>query len=73
MLLTAAGSPLIRLIDAFNGQPKLTLNVNANKSSSLEASFTPDSKYILSGSEEGEVHVWSAESGDKVFICNMFQ
>lgn len=32
----------------------------------LEASFTPDSKFVLSGSSDGFVHFWSTEDYLKV-------
>ncbi|XP_036601312.1 WD repeat-containing protein 82-like [Trichosurus vulpecula] len=36
----------------------------------LEASFTPDSEFIIIGSEDGKVHIWNAESGRKVVVLN---
>ena len=38
-----------------------------NKSIPLEASYSPDSQFVFSGSTDGKVHVWSTESGAKVF------
>lgn len=38
--------------------------------STLEASFTPDSRYVLSGSQNGRIHVWSAETGDEVVVLD---
>lgn len=32
----------------------------------VEASFTPDSKFILCGSDDGFIHIWSAEDFLKV-------
>jgi WD40 repeat protein len=32
----------------------------------FEASFSPDSRYVLSGGDDGSVHVWSAESGGEL-------
>ena len=29
----------------------------------VEPCFTPDSRFVLCGSEDGTVHVWSAETG----------
>lgn len=36
----------------------------------LEASFTPDSQFVLSGSSDGKIHIWSAEKGNKVAVLN---
>jgi len=69
ILLSTNGS-VIRLVDAFHGNPLQTFsghvnNIN-NKSIPLEASYSPDSQYVFSGSTDGKVHVWSTESGAKV-------
>jgi len=37
-----------------------------NKGIPLEASFSPDSQFVFSGSTDGRVHAWHAESGHKV-------
>lgn len=37
-----------------------------DESLSVEASFTPDSKYVLSGSADGHIHFWSTEDFLKV-------
>lgn len=37
-----------------------------NKGIPLEASFSPDSQFVFSGSTDGQVHVWNAEKGYKV-------
>jgi len=34
----------------------------------FEASFTPDSRYVLSGGEDGAVHVWSMENGRELTV-----
>jgi COMPASS component SWD2 len=58
---------LIHLIDAFQGNPLHTLmgHVN-NKGLPLEASFSPDSQFVFSGSTDGRIHVWSAFTGYRV-------
>lgn len=33
---------------------------------SCEASYSPDSQYLFSGTNEGSIHVWDAEKGTKV-------
>ena len=37
-----------------------------DKKMALEASFSPDSQFVFSGSSDGKMHVWHAESGQKV-------
>ncbi len=44
-------------------------HVNSN-GLTLEAGFTPDSKYVLSGSQDGTVHVWSTDTGEKVAVLD---
>ena len=34
----------------------------------MEASFSPDSQFVICGSSDGKVHVWNAEKGNKVAI-----
>ena len=41
-----------------------------NSHLALEAGFTPDSSYVVSGSQDGTVHVWSAETGEKVTVLD---
>jgi len=69
-ILLSTNGTVIRLVDAFHGNPLQTFsghvnNIN-NKSIPLEASYSPDSQFVFSGSTDGRVHVWSTESGAKV-------
>ena len=32
----------------------------------LEASFSPDSQFVISGSSDGRIHIWNSENGQKV-------
>ena len=58
---------MIRLIDAFNGNSLQTFTGHSNsKAIPLEASFSPDSQYVLSGATDGRVHIWNAENGTKI-------
>ena len=53
---------LILILDAYEGQllGKFTSHEN-DKSLPLEISYTPDSNYILSGSGDGKIHIWSSK------------
>ena len=59
LLLLATSDNIIVLLDAFDGNQKYKLTNFLNEASIIECSFTPDSKYIVSGSENGVIHVWS--------------
>jgi len=61
----------IKLVDAFHGSPLQTFagHIN-NKNLHLEASFSPDSQFVFSGSSDGNIHVWNAETGYKVCSLN---
>jgi COMPASS component SWD2 len=36
----------------------------------IEASYSPDSQFVLSGSSDGRIHIWNAEKGNKVAVLN---
>ena len=36
----------------------------------MEASFSPDSQFVLSGSSDGRIHVWNVEKGNKVAVLS---
>lgn len=68
-ILISTNSSLIRLIDAFNGKLMQTFTGHINsKNIPLEASFSPDSQFVISGSTDGRVHIWNAENGTKVCV-----
>ena len=89
-ILLSTNGGVIRLVDAFHGNPTHSLTVNDNlftnfkklhsihfydlfpkghvndKKLALEASFSPDSQFVFSGSSDGKVHAWNAETGHRV-------
>lgn len=71
MLITTNCEELY-VMDAFSGQLLHKLTIGPAVSSPLEhpceASYSPDSQYILSGSEDGCLHVWSTNKGNKIYI-----
>lgn len=70
-ILISTNGGVIRLIDAFHGTPLQTFTGYLNnKGIPIEASFSPDSQFIFSGSTDGRVHVWNADTGFKVCVLN---
>ncbi|NXW66247.1 WDR82 protein, partial [Eurystomus gularis] len=71
LILISTNGGFIRLIDAFKGAILHTFGgYNNSKAVTLEASFTPDSQFIMIGSEDGKIHVWNGESGMKVAVLD---
>ena len=71
LILISTNGPIIRLIDAFNGQPLQQFMGHLNtKGLPLEASFSPDAQYVLSGSQDGMIHVWNTENGSKTAVLD---
>jgi COMPASS component SWD2 len=57
----------IYVLDSFTYTLKHTLSGFQNKTQlNIEASFSPDGKYIFGGSQDGIVHAWEVASGKKV-------
>lgn len=58
--------------DAFSGQPLHKLAVGPKLSAPIEhpceATYSPDSQYILCGSLDGCIHIWSASKGVKAAV-----
>ncbi|XP_067134352.1 WD repeat-containing protein 82 [Centruroides vittatus] len=70
-ILIYTNGQILHLIDAFHGTPLQTFmgHIN-NKGLSLEASYTPDSQFVISGSTDGRIHVWNTETGIKTALLN---
>lgn len=70
-ILVSTNGSMIKLIDAFTGNVLHTFTGHVNaKNIPIEASFTPDSQYVLSGSSDGRIHIWSVEKGNKVAVLS---
>ncbi|KAH8282649.1 hypothetical protein KR054_008982 [Drosophila jambulina] len=56
-------------VNAFDGKYMQSYTGYANdKRQFLEATFSPDSQYVLSGADEGRIHIWRADSGNPVAV-----
>ncbi|KAL1569738.1 hypothetical protein AAHA92_01178 [Salvia divinorum] len=66
MLLTTSNGH-IHVLDSFRGTLLSTHNVKpVSSNSTLEASFSPEGTFVISGSGDGSVYVWSVRSGKEV-------
>lgn len=69
MILLATNGGVIHLIDAFQGTQLHAFRGHAvSRTIPVEVCFSPDSQYVLSGSQDGRVHVWGSDSGQKLTV-----
>ncbi|XP_017490812.1 PREDICTED: WD repeat-containing protein 82-like [Rhagoletis zephyria] len=69
IIMIYTNGSVIHTIDAFTGTPLHTLQGHVNnKGLSLEASFSPDSQFIFSGSTNGNICCWNALTGARTVI-----
>jgi COMPASS component SWD2 len=68
-ILLSTTTNAIFLLDAFTGDTKQVYSsfVNSNNLT-LESCFTPDGQYVVSGSEDGSVHVWETLTAKEVAV-----
>ncbi|XP_044539876.1 WD repeat-containing protein 82-like [Gracilinanus agilis] len=70
ILLYTNGS-CFHVVDAFKGMvTHIFSGYNNHQALSLEAAFTPDSQFVMIGSEDGKIHIWNGENGDKVAVLD---
>ncbi|CDW54793.1 Putative histone h3 lys4 methyltransferase comple x and rna cleavage factor ii complex subunit swd2 [Trichuris trichiura] len=63
-ILISTNGQAVRMINAYTGELIYSLTDRVNgRGIPLEASFTPDGKYILSGSTDGSVYFWNQNDG----------
>jgi len=68
MMLTTNGA-VVRVVEAYEGKPHYTLSgFQNNKGIHIEASFTPDSQFVISGSTDGKLHLWNMNTGQRCGI-----
>ncbi|GBG80429.1 hypothetical protein CBR_g30894 [Chara braunii] len=66
MLLSTANSR-VYVLDAYSGKKLHCFTLTpAENGGTLEASFSPDCRFVISGSGDGSLRVWSTVTGDEV-------
>lgn len=66
-LMISTNGPVIRLVNAFKYNPVYSFTDHKiERGKPIEASFSPDSKYVITGSCDGFIHGWNIISGSKV-------
>lgn len=64
MLLTTTSNS-IYVLDAYGGEKRCGFNLDPSPTA-IEATFTPDGQYIVSGSGDGSLHAWHINTLNKV-------
>jgi COMPASS component SWD2 len=58
------------ILDAFKGKRlqifKPEVMISPENYFSMEASFSPDSKYVLTGSQDGSINIFDIEKGEQI-------
>ncbi|KAF7129262.1 hypothetical protein RHSIM_Rhsim10G0018000 [Rhododendron simsii] len=65
MLLTTTSNN-IYVLDAYGGEKRCGFSLDPSPNTTIEATFTPDGQYVLSGSGDGSLHAWSISKRTKV-------
>lgn len=65
MLLTTTSNN-IYVLDAYGGEKRCGFSLDPSPNTTIEATFTPDGQYVLSGSGDGSLHAWSIGKRTKV-------
>ncbi|KAD4586627.1 hypothetical protein E3N88_24228 [Mikania micrantha] len=70
MLLTTKSNN-IYVLDAYTGEKRCGFSVDASTNSTIEATFTPDGQYVVSGSGDGMLNAWGISTGGKEHRLNL--
>lgn len=62
-ILIMTNGPIMRMVDAYNGNLTHTLIRENKQKANFVATFSPDAKYVFCGTSKREINCWSAESG----------
>lgn len=69
MLLTTTNNN-IYVLDAYGGEKRCGFSLEPSPGTSIEATFTPDGQYVVSGSGDGTLHAWSISMRNEVACWN---
>ncbi|KAM7267975.1 hypothetical protein ACFE04_010141 [Oxalis oulophora] len=65
MLLTSTNNH-VYILDAYQGEKRCGFSLEPSPGSHIEATFTPDGQYVVSGSGDGSLHAWNINTGYEV-------
>ncbi|KAK9104385.1 hypothetical protein Scep_021229 [Stephania cephalantha] len=65
MLLTTTNNN-IYVLDAYGGEKRCGFSLEPSPNVTIEATFTPDGQYVVSGSGDGTLHAWSISMRNEV-------
>lgn len=65
MLLSTTNNN-IYVLDAYGGDKRCGFSLEPSHGTSIEATFTPDGKYVVAGSGGGTMHAWSIDRNHEV-------
>ncbi|KAE8021494.1 hypothetical protein FH972_007377 [Carpinus fangiana] len=69
MLLTTTNNN-IYVLDAYGGEKRCGFSLEPSPTANIEATFTPDGQYVVSGSGDGTLHAWSINMRNEVACWN---
>ncbi|KAK7293430.1 hypothetical protein RJT34_16295 [Clitoria ternatea] len=65
MLLTTTNNN-VYILDAYGGEKRCGFSLEPSPGTTIEATFTPDGRYMVAGSGGGNIHAWSIEMKNEV-------
>eukprot|EP00258_Populus_trichocarpa_P044380 XP_024460399.1 protein ANTHESIS POMOTING FACTOR 1 isoform X2 [Populus trichocarpa] len=65
MLLTTTSNN-IYVLDAYGGEKRCGFSLEPSPNTKIEATFTPDGQYVVSGSGDGTLHAWNINMRNEV-------
>uniref|UniRef100_A0A2P2JQJ9 WD repeat-containing protein 82 n=2 Tax=Rhizophora mucronata TaxID=61149 RepID=A0A2P2JQJ9_RHIMU len=69
MLLTTSSNN-IYVLDAYVGEKRCGFSMESSPNTTMEATFTPDGQYVVSGSGDGTLHAWNINTKNEVAHWN---
>ncbi|CAN0924522.1 Protein ANTHESIS POMOTING FACTOR 1 [Linum grandiflorum] len=69
MLLTTTSNS-VYVLDAYAGEKRCGFSLEPSPNTTIEATFTPDGQYVLSGSGDGTLRAWNINSCSEVACWN---